>query len=190
MIHALALSTRGISSLIVLLIRFMAPGFLLAPLLLWELYLSLSSCSLCFEEHWKAFMHLCCNTACGHTSAAHARRLVLQASTSSRWKRSHWCCCEGTFQTPPKELRSWLSHQCLLWDFDTGMQLLTMQLNALTVNAWRNVHESPAWSLHTLAHVKDQRKVAARASSSVCYRFHPSANSIISDEWNQGGFHP
>lgn len=103
MIHALALSTRGISSHIVLLIRFMAPGFLLALLLLWELCLSLSSCSLCFEEHWKAFMELCCNAACGHTLAAHARSLDLQAPTSSRWKRSQrCCCCEGTFQTPPR----------------------------------------------------------------------------------------
>lgn len=134
MIHALALSTRGISSHIVLLIRFMAPGFLLARLLLWELCLSLSFCSLCFEEHWKAFMQLCCNTACGHTLAAHARSLVLQGPTSSRWKRSrHRCCCEGTFQTTPKELLSWLSHQSLLWDVDTGMQPPAMQPNALTV---------------------------------------------------------
>lgn len=86
MIHTLTLSTRSISFHITLLIRFMALGFLFALLLLWELCLFLSSGSLCFEENRNAFMAVPCNTASGHTSAAHAWHVMLEALTSWRWK--------------------------------------------------------------------------------------------------------
>lgn len=69
---------------------------------------------------------------------------------ATRWQHTHgvWFCRRRRHQDERgrsvaavarelfkrlQEFLNWLSHHRLLWDFDRGMQLLAMQLNALSV---------------------------------------------------------